>query len=247
MPGGFTSALQCPVRQTEGGGEGGPAADDSTIARAQEARMALLGVPWGAAATGGLLIAADLDGTIAATIEPNARAYAQAFAAAGLPFDRPTYEAAFGLRFDEMMERVAPQANSAQRQTVRQAKKAAYAQAMPWTLPNAGLVALLRTLRGTVPIALVTTAARANAEAAIEAAGASGLFATCVFGEDVRRGKPDPEAYLLAFERLTAATQTHTAAAVRIAFEDTDLGAQAARAAGAFVIQVAVPRRGWPT
>jgi len=53
-----------------------------------------------------------------------------------------------------------------------------------------------------VPYALVTASSRAIMEAALTVTGLS--FGVTVCGEDVRRGKPDPEPYLLAAARLGA-------------------------------------------
>jgi beta-phosphoglucomutase len=63
-------------------------------------------------------------------------------------------------------------------------------------------------------------------EAVLDAAGLRDLFPVLVCLEDVNRGKPDPEGYLLALELLGAE------AADAVAFEDSEPGVDAARAAG---------------
>ncbi len=58
---------------------------------------------------------------------------------------------------------------------------------------------LLRRLR--IPVALVTMSVRKLADVVVEDAP-EGTFDVVVAGEDVTKGKPDPEAYLLAASRL---------------------------------------------
>ena len=81
-----------------------------------------------------------------------------------------------------------------------------------------------------VPYALVTASSRAIMEAALTVTGLS--FGVTVCGEDVRRGKPDPEPYMLAADRLGVP------AAGCVVLEDSPTGIAAARAAGCPVIAV---------
>lgn len=73
--------------------------------------------------------------------------------------------------------------------------------------------------------ALVTSASRAVAEMRLECARlpAPGVL---ISSDDVRRGKPDPEGYLMAAERLGVAPERC------LVIEDTPAGLEAARAAG---------------
>lgn len=56
-----------------------------------------------------------------------------------------------------------------------------------------------------VPMALATSSRRAHAELSLGEAGLAGFFAAEVSGEEVGRGKPDPEIFLTAAERLGVA------------------------------------------
>src|SRR5262249_39256526 len=95
--------------------------------------------------------------------------------------------------------------------------------------PGAG--ALLAGLDAVgVPYALVTASSRAIMEAVLNVTGLS--FDVTVCGEDVRRGKPDPEPYLLAAARLGVP------AAGGVVLEDSPTGIAAARAASCPVIAV---------
>jgi 5-amino-6-(5-phospho-D-ribitylamino)uracil phosphatase len=69
--------------------------------------------------------------------------------------------------------------------------------------PAPGTARLLHTLAAhSVPAALATAAPAARVLPALEAAGLGDAFATVVTADDVARGRPDPEAYLVAAARL---------------------------------------------
>ncbi|TDR80215.1 HAD family hydrolase [Paludibacterium purpuratum] len=80
--------------------------------------------------------------------------------------------------------------------------------------------------------ALVTSAPRALAEARLAAAGLP-LPAVLISGEDVTRGKPDPQGYLAAARRLGVDP------ADCVVFEDAPVGLQAGHAAGMQVVALA--------
>ena len=66
----------------------------------------------------------------------------------------------------------------------------------------------------------------------LQRAGLSGYFEHLAGGDEVRRGKPEPDIFLLAAARLGVAPQTC------LVFEDSSYGAQGALAAGMGVILV---------
>ncbi len=113
------------------------------------------------------------------------------------------------------------------------------AHRIPW---REGARELLMTLRAEeVPCALVTASYSAVVQPVLDALPAD-TFATVVTGEGVAHGKPHPEPYLLAAERLGIPI------AQCVAIEDSENGARSAEAAGARVVvvenHVAVPRTG---
>lgn len=107
-----------------------------------------------------------------------------------------------------------------------------------------GALELLRDLhaRG-VPLALATSSS-AHAVAAKRAAHPElfAHFAVIVCGDDplVARGKPEPDIFLLAAERLRAAVASDKAAGEQpcVVFEDSALGVQAGNAAGMFTVAI---------
>jgi HAD superfamily hydrolase (TIGR01509 family) len=99
--------------------------------------------------------------------------------------------------------------------------------------PTPGLFALLEHLeRRDLPRAVATSSRRAYTERLLTRHGLRDHFAFVLAAEDVTRGKPDPEIYLKAVERL------RVPAGSVLVLEDSPAGLAAARAAGAFAVGV---------
>ena len=86
--------------------------------------------------------------------------------------------------------------------------------------------AAVRYAAARVPVGIVSGAFRAEIEPVVAAAGIAGELSTIVTADDVEHGKPHPEGYLLAVERLGIDP------ARTIAFEDTEAGVSSAKEAG---------------
>lgn len=98
-------------------------------------------------------------------------------------------------------------------------------------VPVAGAEQLL-TMLAEVPWAVVTSAGPVLARRRLTMAGLP-IPRVLVTGEDVTSGKPAPDGYLLAAQRLGVAPSQ------AVVFEDTPPGIAAARSAGSHVIGVA--------
>ncbi|HZP72021.1 MAG TPA: HAD family phosphatase [Gaiellaceae bacterium] len=88
----------------------------------------------------------------------------------------------------------------------------------------------IRLAAAQLPVALVSAASRIEIDPVLAAAGVADAFTVIVSQDDVTRGKPDPESYLLAASRLGLAADE------LLVFEDTDVGVSAAKAAGSYVV-----------
>ena len=98
---------------------------------------------------------------------------------------------------------------------------------------KSGAVELLDALRGHgYPMAIVTSSSRRTAEEHLTLAGIRGRFQAVLTRDDVARGKPSPDLYLLAAKQLGFAP------ACCLAIEDSNPGVAAAHAAGAITIMV---------
>lgn len=83
-----------------------------------------------------------------------------------------------------------------------------------------------------IPCGVASSSYQPVIQARLGKAGVLHQFLHITSGDEVARGKPSPDIYLLALQRLGVAAKDC------IAFEDSDLGAQAAIAAGLNVVVV---------
>jgi beta-phosphoglucomutase-like phosphatase (HAD superfamily) len=89
---------------------------------------------------------------------------------------------------------------------------------------------------GRIPFAVVSGSTRESVTASLTSLNLLDRFDTLICAGDYQKSKPDPEAFLLAADRLGVVPETC------LVFEDTEMGIQAARAAG--MASVRVPHRG---
>lgn len=99
--------------------------------------------------------------------------------------------------------------------------------------PIAGVLSFIRELKGHgLPRAVGSSAPRLNVDCGMQALKLEGQFDAIITGEDVRRGKPDPEIF------LKAAATVSMPPANCVVFEDAPAGVAAARAAGMRVVGI---------
>jgi beta-phosphoglucomutase len=102
----------------------------------------------------------------------------------------------------------------------------------------AGAAGVLRLLHTLGPLAIVSGALRDEIELGLNVLGVRELVGQIVSAEDTRRGKPDPEGYLLALD--WARTQRgHDLALDALVLEDSLSGIEAAKDAGLTCLAVA--------
>lgn len=99
---------------------------------------------------------------------------------------------------------------------------------MPWLADSRALLDEL--IAEGVPCALVTMSFGDLVGAFVDAAG--GVFSAVVTGDQVRNGKPDPEAYVMAAQRLGVDPRDC------VAIEDSPAGVRSAHASGAVTLAV---------
>jgi HAD superfamily hydrolase (TIGR01509 family) len=114
------------------------------------------------------------------------------------------------------------------------ALRESFADDPPEALPGAR--ELIAGLAGRMPLGVASNGPLAIVAGVLDRLGVLGAFSAVVSAEETERDKPDPDVYLEACRRLAVAP------AAAVAFEDSALGARAARGAGLFV--VAVPSAG---
>ncbi len=102
-----------------------------------------------------------------------------------------------------------------------------------------GAVRLIQALdRRRVPLAICSGALREEIRLAAETVGVLECFGPIVSAEDVARGKPDPEGYRKALERLERNLAGHLLPRKCIVVEDSPAGIEAGKVAGMQVLAV---------
>ena len=114
-------------------------------------------------------------------------------------------------------------------------KEALYLEQLPRLKAIPEVLEHIEAEHGRIPFAVVSGSRRDSVVGSLIAIGLLDKFDTIVAAEDYTRGKPAPDAFLLAAERLGVAP------ADCLVFEDTDLGIESATAAGMASVKVPPP------
>jgi HAD superfamily hydrolase (TIGR01509 family) len=177
----------------------------------------------------------DLDGTLVNSEPLNVESVVLAVRHLGRELDPDDHQFIIGHSWNEIHQRIASKhgltitMDALIASAVEEKRALVSVQGMP-TLP--GAVAAVKRLGRRAPLAVVTGASRVEAREALEGLGLVGDFAFVLAAEDYQRGKPDPEPYRTAIERLGVA------AARTLVIEDATPGIRSGLAAGAKVVGV---------
>jgi len=118
---------------------------------------------------------------------------------------------------------------------VARRKEELYFAALPQLQAVPEVLEHIDAQHGRLPLAAVSGGTRDSVIASLRALQLLEKFETLVCAGDYRRGKPDPEAFLIVAARLGVRAE------VCLFFEDTDMGIQAAAAAGMASVKVPPP------
>jgi beta-phosphoglucomutase len=172
----------------------------------------------------------DMDGTLLDSAEYHWLAWRDILHGEGYPITYDEFKASFGQRNDTILRGYfGASMPDAEIVRVGGAKEARYRDLVRERgialLPGVG-VWLERLHTAGWRQAIASAAPLANVEAIIAALGIAPFFGALVAAEDVQRGKPDPQVFLLAAERLGAPP------ARSVVVEDAPAGIEAAQRAG---------------
>ena len=170
----------------------------------------------------------DLDGVLVDTACFHYQAWRQLLSELGLTLSEEEFRRTFGLRNDLIFRGLLGEVPEEEMDRLSERKETLFRQfAAGRVSPLPGAVELVRRARERgLRMALVTSTPRANIDLVLVGAGLSGAFDTIVTAEDVSRGKPDPEGFLLAARRLGVAPEGC------LVIEDAPGGIEGARRAG---------------
>ncbi|MGX5734693.1 HAD family hydrolase [Bosea thiooxidans] len=171
----------------------------------------------------------DMDGTIVDNMRFHDDAWESWHLRNALPFDRTTFAArTAGMAVSEIIGPYFPGATADEVVAMAEAKEALYRETYrPHIAATDGLLELMaRAEAAGVPMAVATAAPPPNVELVLDTLGLRQRFATIVSPSQGYRGKPHPDMFLAAAERMKVEP------ADCVVFEDAPNGVEAARRAG---------------
>ena len=169
----------------------------------------------------------DCDGTLADNMPLHFRAWSRAMEDFGGSYPEELFYQWGGVPTADIVQRLnAKFGLSMDVGEVVQRKEHYYREMIPQVEAVHHVVDLVREHHGEKPMAVASGGHRDLVERTLHALGIYDMFDAVIAAEDYARGKPHPDPFLTAAERLQVAPQ-HC-----LVFEDTATGAEAARAAG---------------
>jgi HAD superfamily hydrolase (TIGR01509 family) len=178
----------------------------------------------------------DCDGTIADSMPLHYIAWKTALAEWNCEFDEDLFYSWGGKPVDEIISTL-NRLNGLNMpvETVGHRKESLYFDLLPQLKAIPEVLEHIEAEHGRIPFAVVSGGRRNSVVRSLTALHLLDKFDTIVGAEDYTRSKPAPDAFLLAASRLGVAPENC------LVFEDTDLGLQAATAAGMASVRVPMP------
>lgn len=181
----------------------------------------------------------DCDGTLADTMPLHYRAWCAAVRERECDFPEALFYEIGGMPTERVVETLnlrhgysMPPAETARR------KESLFLEMLAEIEPIEPVVAIVREVSGRLPMAVASGGHRHVVTKTLNALGLLEMFDVIVCSEDYTRGKPFPDPFLVAAERLGVEPGKC------LVFEDTPTGEEAARAAGMVSVLVPSPRNG---
>jgi HAD superfamily hydrolase (TIGR01509 family) len=178
----------------------------------------------------------DCDGTIADSMPLHYIAWKKALGEWNCEFDEKVFYAWGGMPVLEII------ANLNERHglkmpvdVVARRKEALYYEILPQLTAVPEVLEHIEDQHGKIPFAVVSGSTRESVIASLTALHLLDRFDTLVCAGDYKKSKPDPEAFLMAAERLCVAPEDC------LVFEDTEMGIQAATAGGMASVRIPLP------
>jgi HAD superfamily hydrolase (TIGR01509 family) len=178
----------------------------------------------------------DCDGTIADSMPLHYVAWKQALGKWNCEFDEQTFYAWGGMPTAEIIATLNRRHGlSMVVDTVCTEKENLYYEMLPQLKAIAEVVEHIEAQHKRIPFAVVSGGTLETVVASLTAVNLLDKFNVFVCAGDYKKGKPDPEPFLLAAEKLGVNPKDC------LVFEDTEMGIQAATAAGMASVRVPAP------
>ncbi len=175
----------------------------------------------------------DCDGTLADTMPLHWRAWQVIARRHKLHFPEDRFYALGGVPSRDILKMLGDEQGVVlDALAVAREKEDEYLPLIAQVEPINAIVGVAREHYGKIPLAVASGGVRQIIEQVLNHLGIRDLFATVVTSEDVMKQKPAPDIFLEAARRIGAPPQFCRA------YEDTDLGLQAIRAAGMEAVDV---------
>ena len=178
----------------------------------------------------------DCDGTVADSMPLHFLAWKQALGEQGCEFSEELFYAWGGMPTAQIVATLNQQQGlQMEIAAVCERKESLYYELLPDLQAVPDVLEHIEAQRGRIPFAVVSGSTRESVEASLRVLGLTDRFATLVCAGEYAKSKPHPEPFLLAAERLGVKAQEC------LVFEDTEMGIQAAKAAGMKWVRVPGP------
>jgi len=179
----------------------------------------------------------DCDGTIADSMPLHYIAWNKVLLEWGFEFDEDLFYSWGGMPVVEIVSTLNQKFGlSMPVEETAKRKEAFYYEVLPQLQAVPEVLEHIEISHRQIPFAVVSGSDRKSVTASLERLNILDKFDTLVCAGDYTKSKPDPEPYLMAAERLGVAPQDC------LVLEDTDMGIQAATAAGMASVKIPQPR-----
>ena len=179
----------------------------------------------------------DCDGTVVDSMPLHYLAWSEILAEWGCVFDEDLFYSMGGMPVVEIVATLNRQHGlNMPVEAVARRKEELYYLHLPRLQAVPEVLEHVEASYGKIPFAVVSGSTRDSVVKSLEILNILDRFETLVCAGDYLKSKPDPEPFLMAAERLGVAPE-HC-----LVFEDTDMGIQAATAAGMASVKVPQPK-----
>ncbi|MGD9117811.1 MAG: HAD family phosphatase [Dehalococcoidia bacterium] len=177
----------------------------------------------------------DMDGVLADTAPYHFLAWRETFAKRGIDFTKEDFERGFGIRNDAIIRNIMGEKTAdTEIETIAKEKEATFRRLIGQDIkPLPGVLELLSQLNDQgIRMAIASSTVIENIHLITGSLGIENYFEAIITGHDVTEGKPSPQVFLVAAQRLGADPKNC------VVFEDAVAGVKAAKSAGMHCVAI---------